>query len=162
MSKVKILIIAVISLFLLNIGLVIFTLLHHPPFPPPPQRGTEMEGRNHKMMIIEKLQFDAEQQAQYENLITEHQNAIKKTSDSIAESKNSLYHLLTADIHTTTKDSIIENIGRLQQKIELTHYAHFEAIKKICKPVQVKSFTSLTTELANFFPSGRKEKLPRR
>ena len=157
MSKIKLLTIAVIGLLIVNLATVAFLLLRKP-FQHPEGRPP-MEQAGPKNIIIDKLHFDKEQVAQYESLIEQHQAKIKSLNDSINIAKNELYSTLTSE-NFTGKDSLIDRLGLLQRQVELTHYDHFAAIKKLCKPDQIEAFNNLTKELAGFFAPVKKEGPP--
>jgi periplasmic protein CpxP/Spy len=148
MSKIKLLIIAVISLLLINIGMVAFLLLKKPPHP-----GGDlplMSKESPRNIIIERLHFDKEQSAQYDILIKDHQNSLHVVMDSIRAEKNKLYSNLNNEL-ANPKDSLMNILGSLQNEIELIHYKHFAALKKICRPQQLEFFNNLTGDLAEFF-----------
>ena len=157
MSKIKLLTIAVIGLMIVNLGMVAFLLLRKPPHPMEGRPPMEQDGP--KKIIIDKLHFDKEQAAQYEELINQHQVAIKALNDSIKDAKNELYSSLTNE-NFSGKDSLIAKLGLLQKQVELTHYDHFAAIKKLCKPDQLEDYTSLTKEISRFFTPPKKEGVP--
>jgi periplasmic protein CpxP/Spy len=157
MSKIKLLTAAVAGLLLINLGLVAFLFFRKPPHPPQGRGRIENEGP--KKIIIEKLHFDKEQTAQYEALITEHRVSIKSLRDSISAEKNNLYQLL-AGKNEAGKDSLIIHLGSLQQQIELAHYKHFDAIKKLCRPNQLDDFNKLTKDLADYFSPRKKDAPP--
>lgn len=165
MSKTKLLSIAVIGLLIMNIAVVGFLLLRKPPKhgPEAPPMGHDggppgREGRPAKI-IAERLQFNPEQVAAYEKLIADHQESLKAIKDSISITKNNLYRTLAGE-NSSGKDSLIAKLGLLQRQIELTHYQHFESLKKICRPEQFKYFDELTKELAVFFGPGKKDGPP--
>ena len=165
MSKTKLLTIAVIGLLIINIAVVGFLILKKSPHPRdgrPPMAEEGMPPRRKdgpKNIIIDKLHFDKEQSAQYESLIKQHRVIIKSLNDSIRDAKNNLYSSLINDSFTG-KDSLIAKLGLLQRQIELTHYNHFAAIKKLCKPDQLEDYTALTKELARFFAPGKNNQRP--
>lgn len=167
MSKIKLLSIAVIGLLLINIAIVSVLIFRKPSSPPGGRPPMGQEGRQPgqnerpKKIIIEKLHFDKEQSAQYEKLIVQHQAIIKSLNDSIKDAKNDLYLSLTNE-NFTGKDSLIAKLGLLQRQVELTHYEHFAAIKKLCKPDQLENYAALTKELARFFAPPKKEGPPPR
>lgn len=158
MSKLKLLGIAVAGLIIMNLGLLAFLFFAkppqpvalqpetRPPFGPPPQEV--------KYTIIERLHFDKEQVAAYEVLVQQHRMVISETDRQIRETKNKLYATLS-DGNKTLADSLQNQLVQLHRKIEDTHYSHFEAIKKICRPGQMDSFNALTKDLAGFFGPGR-------
>jgi periplasmic protein CpxP/Spy len=154
MSKIKLLIAAVAGLLLVNLGLVTFLFFRKPPYPAQGRGRMEKEGP--KKFIIEKLHFDKEQTAQYEALITAHQVSIKSLRGSISTEKNNLYQLLAGE-NAAGRDSLITLLGSLQQQIELAHYKHFDAIKKLCRPDQLNDFNKLTKELADYFAPAKKD-----
>jgi len=155
MSKIKLLTIAVLLLLLANIGLVTFLVLNKPPHMPPPRMG--MNEQEPKRIIIEKLHFNENQIAQYEILINVHQATIKELNNSFNQVKNSLYQTLLNET-TITKDSLINQLGLLQTKIERTHYNHFKEIKSICLPNQLANFNELSKELSTFFSPDKKNR----
>ncbi|HPH24508.1 MAG TPA: hypothetical protein PLW32_11530 [Chitinophagaceae bacterium] len=155
MSKIKLLSIAVLLLLLANIGLVTFLVLNKPPHMPPPRMG--MNEQEPKRIIIEKLHFNENQIAQYEILINVHQATIKELNNSFNQVKNSLYQTLLNET-TITKDSLINQLGLLQTKIERTHYNHFKEIKSICLPNQLANFNELSKELSTFFSPDKKNR----
>ncbi len=155
MSKIKLLTIAVLLLLLANIGLITILVLNKPPHIPPPRMGMNTDGP--KRIIIEKLNFNKEQVAQYEILIDEHKQKMQLLTDNFKQTKNNLYNTL-ADDNGVTKDSLINQLAVLQSKIESTHYNHFIAIKKICFPNQLANFNELSKELSTFFSPDKKNR----
>jgi len=152
MSKTKLLGIAVIGLLMLNFGILGFLVFRKPPHP-----GERMHGRlqdGPRNIIIERLHFDKEQVAQYELLINEHQGAMRRLRDSIENTKNILYETLNSE-PAKDGDLLVNKLGMLQKEIEQTHYKHFTALKKICRPDQMERFKKLTSELAIFFAPGK-------
>lgn len=148
MSKLKLLKILVIILVVLNLGLMAFLLLGRPKHPH--QQGREM-GPQPKDVIIERLQFSAEQIELYDNLISKHRAEIHKLDHKLRSLKNDLYS------NISNNDSIPElelvELNRLQSQIERTHYNHFLDIKSLCKADQLAAFQDLSKELAKMFAS---------
>jgi Spy/CpxP family protein refolding chaperone len=148
MERTKLLTITIIGLLLINLATLGFLFLN----------GSKPDGRPHegrrqpKTIIIEKLQFDAAQQNEYEKLIRWHRGAIDQLDDSIRQTKNTLYSGLSeSNINTKTKDSLIAVLNAYQKQVEETHFKHFEDIKKLCKPEQQEDFKALTEELSRIF-----------
>lgn len=142
MSKIKILSIISIGLLGVNIVLIWFLVAHKPNRP-------DRDGPKRK--VIEKLHFDKNQIEAYEKLIEWHRSEIRKSDERMLELKQSLYALLTNEA-SSTKDSLIAEIGKLQVAIENVHYTHFQDIKKLCKPEQDNYFEALTLEITELFP----------
>lgn len=143
---------AVIGLLLINLSLVAFLVLRKPPVPP---HDRQAGGNGPKRLVIEKLHFSPDQTAQYEQLIEEHRTQIDPLNEHIKAAKNRLYITLATN-DAARKDSLINQIGSLQRQIEVVHYNHFVALKKLCRPDQLADFNELTTDLAGFFAPRRK------
>ena len=142
MNKFKFLSLASIVLLVTNVilvGIILFGKPGHPKFAGP------------KNIIIEKLGFDENQKKEYDLLIEKHQAGIQKAEAEIKVLKNELYRTLTSGAETNVRDSLISQLGKQQEGIENLHYNHFLELKSICKESQLKSFESLTSELAALF-----------
>ena len=157
MSKIKLLTIAVVGLFLLNAGIITFMFLRTPPRPGedrPPLRKEEP-----RKAIVQLLHFDKEQEDQYTELIDRHQALIRDLDDKIAETKNELYQTLSSE-NTAVKDSLLLTLADLQKQVESVHYGHFQEIKKICRPDQLRDFDKLTKELSSLFSRNARNNPP--
>lgn len=156
MEKQRFVTFTIIALLLINLGTLgyLFALgSDHGPRPPHPPHGR----MDPKSVIIERLQLNKEQQVAYEALIQEHRSAIDEIETSSNTSKNQLYMLLNDSIENkAVKDSLIAAIAANQKVIEQIHFDHFKAIKKICKPEQLKNFEALTEELSALFSKPRR------
>lgn len=148
MTKLKLLTLAVIGLLVMNLGIVGFLLLGKPPLPP--RGGTPFAKETPRDKIIERLHFDQGQVKQYEELIRQHRESMRSLQNNVREIKGALYTTLNAE-NATAKDSLTVELVSLQKQIEMVHYNHFIEIKKLCKPGQLEYFTTLTSELADFF-----------
>ena len=126
---------------------------HQPTLRPP------LEDRGPGKLIIKRLHFDNIQVAKYEQLISQHQSAIKLLNLKISTAKNDLYMSLTEESFKG-RDSLIALLTQLHKQVENTHYDHFAAIRKICKSNQLTDFDNLTQDLARFFSPQRKEGRP--
>jgi len=149
MSKIKFLTAAVIALVLLNIGMVSFFLLAKMP---PRHEGP-------RKIIIERLHFDAEQIAKYDKLIAQHRTDIRQKESTIGQVNQQFFGQLKGD-DFSRKDSLLAQIGLLQQAVAQIHLDHFKDIKSICKGNQLHDFDTLVGELAKFFTPqpGKKNK----
>lgn len=150
MSKIKLLSIVAIGLFIANLLLIGFIIL---PNPNHPREGGP------KNIIIKKLNFDEQQQREYDELIASHRAEIRQTEEKIRILKNQLYRTVAQDAAHHTKDSLISELGKAQMQIENIHYKHFEDIKKLCKENQQQEFSNLVQEIASLFsPIAHKRK----
>lgn len=143
MNNVKWVAWTAIILSLLNIGLMAGRFFHRPPHPPP--HG------NPKHRIIRTLKFDKKQVEAFEALIDVHIDSISFLEKDILTLKKEIYKGLITALPTEKKDSLYEELGKRLVKIEQVHYHHFEAIKKLCNNEQLKSFETLSNEIADIF-----------
>jgi len=102
-------------------------------------------------IIIERLNFDENQIAQYDKMIQQHQNQIIDKEECMGKLKNELYSSLIYSESRTLTDSLSKEIGKIQEEIELIHYSHFEDIKKLCNKHQLEKFNKLINEIAELF-----------
>lgn len=108
-----------------------------------------------KDIIIEKLNFDKNQQEDFKLLIVDHSTKAKELQNQIANYKTQLYK----EINYSTKynDSISRLIGEKFEELEKLHYNHFIGIKNICREDQKESFKDLAEQLHTIFrPAKRK------
>jgi hypothetical protein len=153
MDKIKLLTYSVIALLLLNLATIGFVILSKP--------GDRIRPEPSEI-IIEKLNFDENQQKEYEQLIHTHHNQINELDEKILKTKKELYlQLLKNEVETKTKDSLITNLSGYQKQIEATHFKHFQDIKNLCRKDQVNSFNELTKELSGMFSNTYPPKPPK-
>ena len=97
--------------------------------------------------IIEKLHFDEKQVAEYDGLIREHRKAIEGAEHELQKQKQQLY----SNLEIPFSDSTLQELLKVDAKIERIHFNHFKDIEKLCKPDQKKYFRKLNQEIANLF-----------
>lgn len=148
MNKTKLLTIAVIGLLLINLAtLALIFFKQGPQHPDRPPRG---EGP--KKIIIERLHFDAEQQKQYELIITDHRSKMQQLNKNSRQLHDELYSLLTNNtVNTVKADSIILTISQNQKALDNLNFDHFQKIKAICKDKQLEDFNALVQDLTHLF-----------
>jgi periplasmic protein CpxP/Spy len=166
MSKTKLLAIGVIGLLLINISLLAWLFLHKPSVENSeknsrPNRHMGGGGGDLKYRIIEALQFDAQQQEEYMQLVQQHRATINQIDDSIVVLKNQLYQSLSNST-TQAPNNYITQLGQLQQQIEQTHYQHFADIKALCTKQQLPLYENLIGQMAYFFSQNKKRPPPPR
>lgn len=144
MNKFRLLTILVAGLLLSNLLLVVFILRA----PGPPREGGP------KREIIERLQLDKGQVADYERLISAHRARINALDDSIRMQKDALYRTLADTAGGVEPAAAIRELGRLQMEIETTHYHHFQDIRSLCRPDQQPRFRELTKDIGRLFRPG--------
>jgi len=162
MNKLKLLTYSVIGLLMLNVGIICFLFFSRP------NRNPEQNNRSPKEIIIEKLQFDANQIVKYESIIKIYRDQVDSLDIRNKEIKSELYSQLKSSVvNNAIKDSIINLFSENQKRIELAHFKHFQDIKSICNASQLKNFNILTEELGKMFsnqnskPQGPARKSPR-
>ena len=146
MKKTKILTLLVLGLLISNLvlaGFIVFRKPNHPDIDAP------------KRHIIKKLHFSEEQVKKYEPLIKKHREDIAAAEGEIMLLKNKLYSLLKEGENPAGKDSLINEIGKVQLRIETIHYNHFVDIKTLCNADQQTAFNELTSEIAGLFAHPR-------
>lgn len=142
MSKNKFYLIVIIALLISN-GVALFFLIQKDS-----RRGAH---KSPKEIIVERLDFDEEQEAQYIGLILEHREATKDLMDAILANRNTLYGMLSAKTSAEERDFIVSEIVALQAELEQLNVSHFEDIKALCIDNQLDRFDNLTQDLANLF-----------
>ncbi len=142
MRKLKIASFIAIGLFVLNLVLIWFLISSKP-------HKNRREGP--KKLIIEKLHLEGSQIKQYEKLIEWHRKRIRESETQLMALKNQLYGSLQTKSPPVLKDSLIAEIAKVQMEIEKINYTHFQEIKQLCEPEQLKLFDSLCEEIAQLF-----------
>lgn len=147
MNKTKLLSIAVIGLLILNFGTLAFLFLRAPSHPNHPPMG---EGP--KQLIIERLNFDTEQQKQYSLLVDEHRSKMRGLNKASREMHDELYsQLKNTIIDKANVDSIIQKISENQTALDNLNFDHFQKIKTICKTDQLDRYNALVEDLTQLF-----------
>ncbi len=154
MTKIKILTISVIALAVLNLGMIAFFVAIKTNF-------FGHRDNSPRKIIIEKLALDQEQQIVFEKMVVLQIKKVKENEKKIIATKQNLYHLLTQPtVDKKAKDSLINELGKLQKNIENSRFNHFKAVKEICKsPEQQQKFKNLTLDLAKMFSHRRPTQL---
>ena len=144
MTRDRLLSIAVVVLVLLNVATLSIHLLHRVPHGGrPPREGP-------KRIIIERLNFDADQVSVYEELIRDHRYRIDSLDERMKELRGSLY----SSHDGIASDSLIQLIGGTQSAIERVHAAHFNDISMLCRPDQLPLYEELSKDLVRYFHPG--------
>lgn len=115
------------------------------------QKNRINRGNRPKEIIIEQLHFDDKQIKEYEKLIEQHRQDVRKNEADMRKYKQLLYSTLG------TQDSAKANelqrlIAEVQYKLEIIHYNHFNDIRNICTSEnQLQAFDSFRSGLVNLF-----------
>jgi Spy/CpxP family protein refolding chaperone len=160
MERTKLLTLASIGLLLLNLLTIGFLVLKpgqavrpgHPPGPP----GAE----GPIAVIIERLQLDATQQAQYQQLVREHQHQARVLHEQSAQLFRDYYGLLESNHPDSAQATTLsQQIATNQQNMAQLNFTHFSQIKALCRPDQLANFNRLVSDLAKLF--GQQPRPPR-
>ena len=113
-----------------------------------------------KELIIEKLEFNESQIAEYDILISSHREKIQVEESEIKRLKSELFELLNYPSESIS-DSLSSEIAEHIKNIETAHYNHFKEIRSLCSKDQIDNFNDLIEELPRLFlppPPKRMEK----
>ncbi|MBS1771784.1 MAG: periplasmic heavy metal sensor [Bacteroidetes bacterium] len=148
--------VVVIALLLLNIGTLGYLW----------QSGKQGEERRHggpgpAPFIIEKLQLDDSQKAQFEKLRDAHHERTEQLRHESAQLHDALFSMLKNDvIDSAAVDSLNKLILVNVQQKEALNFNHFKELKSILKPEQYKLYDEFIEQIARQFapppPPGRR------
>ena len=112
------------------------------------------ERRHHgpRNEIIEKLHFDEKQVQQYDVLIQAHRKSIENAQRELLDQKQQLY----SNLDKPFSDSLLQEILKVEAKIEHIHFNHFKDIEKLCRPDQKNYFKAMNREIAQLFSPGKR------
>lgn len=148
MSKIKILIIAVLALIIINGSTLIFFISKAPIRP---------KFKAPKEIVANKLHFDKNQLKAYNELIKSHSKKINNLDYKIEMDKKELYKMLTDPVSIKKSDSIMQLIALHKVEIEKTHFNHFLDIKALCSREQLPNFNKLANEISEVFMFNKKQ-----
>lgn len=158
MKKETLLTIAVVSLLLLNIGtlgyLVVNQNMRYPHFPPPGAGGPAR-------LLIERLQFNEQQQKAFDDLKFSHRSSINKLDEQYNQLLVSYLTLLKQPaIDTVAKHTLEQQMAAIQvQKADIT-IKHFEAVKQLCNEEQKRRFDEMIPELIQVLAAPKNQPPP--
>lgn len=153
MEKNKLLTLAVIALFLLNLGILSFMLLTRPHADRPPFGGPPPHGGPDRI-IIESLHLDEKQIQQFEELKHEHHGKIIQLEKLSNDLHEKYFELLNDKImNQKAVDSIATLIGDNRKQTELVNFEHFGKLRALCKPEQLKGYNEMIQHISRFFNS---------
>lgn len=144
MTTTKLLTIAVVALLILNMGLVAVL------FWKPTQNGPSDGGP--KTVISRRLHFDTSQQEQYDKLVDEHRHQTRQLNQAGVRLYRQYYQLLKTNQPDTVRSArFSQEIAANQRAIAELNFAHFSALKALCRPDQQADFTRLVDDLTELF-----------
>lgn len=108
-------------------------------------------------VIVDKLQFDENQQQEFAKLVHVHRKEVKSIHLSIVRLKNNMYQGLKKEI-PVVNDSLLTLVANSVKELERIHYEHFMDIKNLCDSSQRTNFNELANNLGFLFqPQSPKE-----
>ncbi|RZJ50169.1 MAG: hypothetical protein EOO19_03815 [Chryseobacterium sp.] len=144
MSRNRFYIFLIVGLLISNLLLVAFILTKKP-----------REHSGPRNLIIERLHFDENQVQQYDELIRQHRMQITEKEHKMMTLKTQYYSFLKNN-NQKNNDSLIPAIGMVSMETEKINFKHFQDIKKICHPDQIKYFDDLINDFESLFAPGPK------
>lgn len=146
MSKIKILTVAVLLLFVLNAATLAFILFSPGPHP---ERRCRMQGPP-DAYISEKLGFTGAQKEAYLVLDAGHRTRVMAIRDSMHVLRNGVFSLLLEEKTDSAAVSLLMERGcRIKSSEIQSHYEYFIGIKNLCRPDQLESYRGMIRELAS-------------
>jgi hypothetical protein len=119
----------------------------------PNREGGREPGSREKRMgqfMVDQMKFDATQEAAYWKLRDSVIVIQKPVMDSIRNAKKNFFDLLNQPDAT---DSMLmhrsNEIGELQQKLDIVTFRHFQKVRAICRPDQLQKFDTVIKEIVN-------------
>lgn len=157
MERTKLLTIAVIGLFLLNLITIGFLLVKpNQLLRPGDSRGAEEPAT----IITQRLHFDSGQQQAYRLLITKHQEQTKMLNEQMVQLHRDYYGLLAStQLDSIQANALSQQIADNQRAQAQLNFDHFKQIKALCRLDQQADFSDLVNDLARLF--GRQQRPPR-
>ena len=153
MKKTNFLKLTLIGLLLLNLSTLSFIFFKYN------KSDENRKGNKPDQLIINKLEFNNEQENSYKKLIQNHRQQINIIQETILNYKNNLYTKLKNNSNSKTQiDSLISKINEQQKNIELINYNHFLDIKGICSQKQIPAYNELVNELTLIFSNQPRQK----
>ncbi|MCX8524097.1 hypothetical protein OF897_09180 [Chryseobacterium formosus] len=144
MSKNSFYIFIIIGLLASNLLLAVFIFMKKPPHHSGPRD-----------LIIERLHFNENQVRKYDDLIVQHRMQIREKEHEMIGLKTQYYSLLK-NSSQENRDSLVQQIGKVSMETEKINFKHFQDIKRICHPNQIKNFDDLIDEFESLFATGPK------
>jgi len=92
--------------------------------------------------------LDEHQIDRYETLIAAHREQQQVLNQSIQNTRQKIYELLTKEERNNEEEVLIVKLGELKAQVERLNWEHFSDLKAICTAEQQAKFEQLALELA--------------
>jgi hypothetical protein len=152
MSRERFLTIAVAFLFLLNLGTIGFLYFNRPQPP-----------RELFRVITKELNFDDQQQEQFFALRDQHRSSMDKLDQAFANILEKYLQLLKENEPSSAiRDSLENALALIEKQKAAVTLKHFQEVKALCRPDQVKNFEGLIPQLSRILLPPKNQHPPRR
>lgn len=132
--------IATVVLLLLNTATLIFFFTSKQGPPPQPNDTAHF--------IIEQLQFDKNQQKQFEHLKNEHQQSVQRIREEDQRLHQVYFDMLKSNNTDQLEvDSITLLIAEERKDMEMALFDHFKKIRALCNKEQEQKFNNIIDEI---------------
>ena len=136
----------IVLLFVANIGTLAFfwyfklTTGRH-------ARPTDKLG-NAASYVTQQLNFNAQQQQQYQQLIEAHKRNTMALHEQLHDAKDHLFGLMNDSTASEAQvDSSAAMIGHLEQQLSLQTFNHFKQVRALCNPTQRHKFDGILKQV---------------
>ena len=113
-------------------------------------------------LLVEKLQLNPEQKAQYFEMVEQHRADMRRLEKQIREAKKAYFESLEIELTTSESAARLEKIGKLQMDIERVTLTHFLDFKQLLNADQKTHFESIYNEALEMMIGGHKGPHPPR
>lgn len=159
MKRETLLTIAVIALFVLNIGTLgylVFSQRTHGPFPPPHSHHNRFDE-----FLIRELSLTDEQIQKFEQLKEEHHTGMVDLDKRYETVLHPYFDLLkTQPVDTMAKDSLERELAFIQQQRAAFTLQHFSDLRAILNEQQQQKFNTIIPELMQVIKGPRGKRPP--
>lgn len=155
MKKEKLLLVAVIALFVLNMCTLGFLFFG----PPPPGLGPKQLDR----MIVEKLSLSPTQTTAFKQLKTIHEAQMRQLDKEFKVALENYFSLLKNEtVLPAQQDSLQAILSQIQTSRRQITFQHFADLKAICSPDQRRNFDALLPDLLQILAPQKRNNPPRK
>lgn len=146
MGKTKFLSIVIVALLVVNAGTLVYLFLgQNKEHKHPSHRGGRGTPADY---IIEKLELDDKQQADFKVLQKEHRNKMHETHEKLEETRSKYFdELKTSTVDTAASQKLQAEIGILMGQIHGNTFEHFTQVRQLCRPEQQELFDEFIEDI---------------
>jgi protein CpxP len=146
--------ITAILLVLCNVGLILTIWL---------KPSAKHDGPRHggpRNFVISSLKLNDDQVKQYDELISEHQAAMRMLREEAMQYRQQLFTHLKEGGSVVNKDSLGQLVANTQKQIEIVTYDHFARVRTLCNDQQKKEFDNIIADVIKKMNGGMRPPPP--